>query len=108
MDLIKTSDSKSIQVKRAAIDAIYSIATHCKAQITYHKDEILDVLDSCRTDINLPVRNSAQETTKLLREIAGPVTKSMKARTSPRASKTNRRQNSKSKPSGQSDVDNLS
>ena len=38
---IKNSESKSINIKRVAIDAIYSIGAHCQEQIVQNKEEIL-------------------------------------------------------------------
>ena len=55
--------------KRVAIDAIYSIAAHCSDQIVYNRDQILQILDVCRTDKNQPIRAAAQDTIKLLKEI---------------------------------------
>lgn len=52
MDIIKSNEPKNIQIKRVSIDAIYSIAAHCSKQIAFQKDEILHILDICRTDKN--------------------------------------------------------
>ena len=62
----KTTDSGT---KRVAIDAIYSIGAHLSNEILQAKDELLSVLDKCRTDKNQPVRAAAQETIKLLKEL---------------------------------------
>jgi hypothetical protein len=45
----KTTDSGT---KRVAIDAIYSIGAHLSSEILQAKDELLAVLDKCRTDKN--------------------------------------------------------
>ena len=62
----KTTDPGT---KRVAIDAIYSIGAHLSNEILQAKDELLAVLDKCRTDKNQPVRAAAQETIKLLKEL---------------------------------------
>jgi len=70
IDQIKgNNDPKSINTKRVAIDAVYSMGAHCQKQIAAHRDKILPILDVCRTDKNQPVRAAAQETLKLLKEI---------------------------------------
>jgi hypothetical protein len=45
----KTTDPGT---KRVAIDAIYSIGAHLSNEILQAKDELLAVLDKCRTDKN--------------------------------------------------------
>jgi hypothetical protein len=52
-----------------AIDAIYSIGAHLSNEILEYKDELIAVLDKCRTDKVQPVRAAAQETLKLLKEL---------------------------------------
>jgi len=52
MDLAKNTDPKNLQIKRVAIDALYSIGIHCQSKIAVHKQEILTILDVCRTDKN--------------------------------------------------------
>lgn len=59
LETSRTTDAKNIQLKRVAIDALYSIGIHCKPQIAQHKEEILLILDGCRTDKNQPVRSAA-------------------------------------------------
>lgn len=79
MDLCKSTDPKAVLMKRVAIDAIYSIGIHCKDLIAHNKEDILQILDSCRTDKNQPVRSAAQETIKLLKEIPSIVSATKKA-----------------------------
>ena len=62
----KTNDSIT---KRVAIDAIYSIGAHLSTEILEYKDELILVLDKCRTDKVQPVRAAAQETLKLLKQL---------------------------------------
>ena len=52
-----------------AIDAIYSIGAHCQDKIGDHSEKIIKILDECRTNKYKPVRDAAQETLKLLKEI---------------------------------------
>ena len=52
IDMSKNTELKNVTIKRVAIDAIYSIGIHCRIQIAQHRDEILAILDSCRTDKN--------------------------------------------------------
>ena len=67
MELIqKTKDANT---KRVAIDAVYSIGAHLSMEILEYKDELISILDKCRTDKNQPVRSAAQETLKLLKEL---------------------------------------
>jgi hypothetical protein len=55
--------------KRVAIDAIYTIAAHLSDEINSFKEEIMPLLDECRTDRNQPVRSAARETIKLFKQI---------------------------------------
>jgi hypothetical protein len=61
--------TKDTNTKRVAIDAIYSIGAHLSYNVLSHKDELLALLDVCRTDKNQPVRAAAQETIKLLKDL---------------------------------------
>ncbi len=65
------NDTKSLGVKRVAIDALYSLGVHCKKKMMDQREEILTILDVCRTDKNQPVRAAAQQTRKLLKEMVG-------------------------------------
>lgn len=67
--MIKSIDRKALDYKRVAIDTIYSMAVHCSDKISNQMPEILKILDTVRTDKNLPIRTSAQQTIKLLKEI---------------------------------------
>ena len=67
VDIIqKTKDTNT---KRVAIDAIYSIGAHLTNEVLEYKDELIAILDKCRTDKSQPVRAAAQETLKLLKEL---------------------------------------
>lgn len=52
IETIKSIDHKTLDYKRVAIDAIYSIAVHCQAEIVNHVPEILKLLDIARTNKN--------------------------------------------------------
>ena len=67
MDTIKKT--KDTGTKRVAIDAIYSIGAHLSNEILEYKDQLLLILDKCRTDKNQPVRAAAQETIKLIKDL---------------------------------------
>ena len=38
IDTIQSNDMKVKPYKRIAIDAVYAIAVHCRAEITHHMD----------------------------------------------------------------------
>ena len=69
IDTIKTTDPKAHAYKRVAIDAIYSLAVHCQAEIAPLAEELLGILDGLRSDKHQPVRAAAQETIKVLKEV---------------------------------------
>jgi hypothetical protein len=53
---------------RLGIQAV-AIGAHLSNEILEYKDELIAVLDKCRTDKVQPVRAAAQETLKLLKEL---------------------------------------
>ena len=61
--------AKDDVTKRVAIDAVYSIGAHLSTEILDYKEDILNILDKCRTDKNQPIRAAAQETIKLLKDL---------------------------------------
>lgn len=51
--------AKDDVTKRVAIDAVYSIGAHLSTEILDYKEDILGILDKCRTDKNQPIRAAA-------------------------------------------------
>lgn len=67
LDQIKRQ--KDPVVQRVAIDAVYTIGAHLSNEILSYREEIMPLLDQCRTSRNQPVRSAARETINLIREI---------------------------------------
>jgi hypothetical protein len=69
LEMIQSKDSKLNGLKRVAIDAIYSLSVHCQEKIGKHREQIMKLLDICRTDKAKPVREAAMETLKMMKEL---------------------------------------
>jgi len=56
---MQSNDIKIKAYKRVAVDAVYAIAVHCRADITNHVDELLYILNKLRTDKDLKIRSAS-------------------------------------------------
>lgn len=56
---MQSTDIKINAYKRVAIDAVYAIAVHCRADISNHLEELLAILDKLRADKDLKIRSAA-------------------------------------------------
>jgi len=75
IDIIKNNDPKNNAIKRVAIDTLYSIGAFCGKEMTHRRDEVLAILDECRADKFQPIRSSAQDAIRLLKDIPSKATK---------------------------------